>query len=157
LTAQRVRRLLPGLWAGLLIGVAAIVAPTCFAVLPSADAGRVLARIFAQEAWLSLFVALALWLLERMHGPQLRDAAHWAPTRQTLLLAGTVVCTVLGYFAVQRGMPAARLGQGALSFGHLHLVSSVFYALKTLLVLVLAWRMTGADPLFSPRPSSSRS
>jgi len=150
----RARRILPGMWLGILVCIAAMVAPACFAVLPSADAGRVLARIFVQEAWLSLFFALTLWLLERAHTRRLQHSASRVATRHTWLLAGTVACTLLGYFAVQRGMPAARLGQGMFSFGQLHLVSTVFYALKTLLVLVLAWRVADPDPSFSPRPSS---
>ncbi len=56
------------------------------------------------------------------------------------MLWGTVGCTLLGYFAVQALMPAARAGQGVLSFGQLHLISTAFYGLKTLLVLGLAWR-----------------
>ena len=46
----RWRRLLPGLWAGLLLCIAAIAAPAAFRALPSADAGRVVARMFAREA-----------------------------------------------------------------------------------------------------------
>ena len=62
--------------------------------------------------------------------------------RNGSLLWGTVLCTLLGYFAVQSLMPAARAGQGVFSFGQLHLVSTVFYGLKVVLVLVLAWRAT---------------
>jgi hypothetical protein len=51
---------------------------------------------------------------------------------------------------VQALMPAARVGQGALSFGQLHLVSTVFYGIKTLAVLLLAWRAAGLS-----RPPSS--
>ena len=55
--AQRWRRMLPGLWAGLLLCVALVAAPAAFAVLPGAEAGRVVARIFVQEAWISLALA----------------------------------------------------------------------------------------------------
>jgi hypothetical protein len=40
-------------------------------------------------------------------------------------------------------MEAARAGQGALSFGMLHAISAGFFLLKGLLVLALAWRLTG--------------
>lgn len=126
--ARRLARLLPGLWAGLLLAIAAVAAPAAFAVLPTADAGRVVGRIFIQEAWASL--VLAAWLL------------WWLRPRHTWLLWGTVACTLLGYFAVQPLMSAARVGQGMLSFGQLHMVSTAFYGLKTLLVLALAWRLT---------------
>ena len=37
--ADRWRRMLPGLWAGMLICIAAIAAPSAFSALPNADAG----------------------------------------------------------------------------------------------------------------------
>ncbi len=125
----RAVRLLPGVWAGVLLCSAALAAPAVFAVLPTADAGKVVGHVFVREAWLSLaLAAVLLW------GLRLRHA--W-------MLWGTVLCTLLGYFAVQALMPAARAGQGVLSFGQLHLISTVFYGLKTLLVLTLAWRVAG--------------
>jgi hypothetical protein len=131
----RVRRLLPAVWAGVLICIAALAAPAAFANLAVADAGRVVGHIFVREAWLSLALAALLLGLERLHG---------APGRtNALLLWGTVACTLLGYFAIQPLMPAARAGQGVLSFGQLHLVSTLFYGLKTALVLVLAWCVAG--------------
>jgi hypothetical protein len=146
---SRWRLLLPGMWAGVLISIAAIAAPSAFGALPMADAGRVVARIFVQEGWLSLALAAALLLLEWRRGvfpsrPRVGNA---------LLLWATVACTLLGYFAVQSLMPAARAGQGVLSFGQLHLISTVCYGIKMLLVLLLAWRAAGAQD-FSRRPSS---
>ena len=141
----RWRRLLPGVWAGVLLVIAGIAAPAAFATLPAAEAGRVMARIFAHEGWFSLALAALLLLLYRRRGaPKSRDV---------LLLWGTVACTLLGYFAVQPLMPAARAGQGVLSFGQLHLLSTMLYGIKTLLVLALAWRAAGAEDL-SRRPSS---
>jgi len=139
----RVRRLLPALWAGVLLCIAALAAPAAFASLAVADAGRVVAHVFVREAWLSLVLAALLLLLERLHGASGRVNG--------LLLWGTIACTLLGYFAIQPLMPAARAGQGVLSFGQLHLISTLFYGLKTVGVLVLAWRLAG-EP--SRRPSS---
>ncbi len=139
----RLRRILSGMWAGLLIAIAALAAPAAFGHLVAADAGRVVGHIFVREAWLSLLLAALLLGLGRLHG---------VPGRMNvLLLWGTVACTLLGYFAVQPLMPAARAGQGVFSFGQLHLISALFYGLKTFLVLVLAWRLA-AD--FSRRPFS---
>ncbi len=140
----RVRRMLPALWAGVLLCIAAIAAPAAFAALPGAEAGQVVSRIFVREAWLSLAAALLLLGLERRHGPpgQFNTALLWT----------TVACTLLGYFVVRALLPAARVGQGLFSFGQLHLISTVFYGLKTLLVLALAWRM--ADIEISRLPSS---
>ena len=58
-----------------------------------------------------------------------------------LLVLGALFCTVLGWFAVQPMMAAARAGQGSFSFAALHGVSTVLYGVKTLLVAVLAWRL----------------
>jgi hypothetical protein len=140
---QRLRRMLPALWAGVLICIAALAAPAAFAKLAVADAGRVVGHIFVREAWLSLGLAALLLLLERVHGALDRV--------NRLLLWATVACTLLGYFAIQPLMPAARAGQGVLSFGQLHLISTLFYGLKTVLVLALAWRVAGD---LSRRPSS---
>ena len=141
--AERWRRLLPGLWAGLLLCIATVAAPAAFGALPSAEAGQVVSRIFVREAWLGLALAALLLALER------RRPAQPGLGNMALLWA-TVVCTLLGYFAVQAMMPAARVGQGVLSFGQLHLVSTVFYGIKTLAVLLLAWRAAGLS-----RPPSS--
>ena len=139
--AERARRLLPGLWAGWLLCVALLATPAPFALLAQAEAGRVVGRMLAQEATTSLALGLLLLVLERLVAR--RAAATGTGSQFTLgmvLALGAVFCTVAGYFAVQPMMPAARLGQGPLSFGQLHLVSAVFYVLKGLLVLTLAWR-----------------
>ena len=124
-------------WAGALLCIAALAAPAAFATLTPADAGRYIGRVFAAEADLSLVVALLLLFIERR-----RRAAEPGSVlgAETLLLLGTIFCTVAGYFALQPLMAAARLGQGAWSFGILHAVSGGFYALKLALVIALAWR-----------------
>ena len=140
----RVRCILPALWAGVLLCIAALAAPAAFGNLPVTDAGRVVAHIFVREACLSLALSALLLVLERSHG---------APGRVNgLLLWGAMGCTLLGYFAIQPLMPVARAGQGLLSFGQLHLISTAFYGLKTVLVLLLAWRVAGEE--LSRRPFS---
>ena len=140
---ERLRRLLSGLWAGMLLCTALIATPAPFAVLERADAGRVVGRIFVQEAWLSLALALSLLAMERMRARRASERGQGSVLSTEMLLAlGTVFCTVAGYFAIQPLLPAARAGQGAFSFGQLHAVSTLFFGLKTLLVLALAWRST---------------
>jgi hypothetical protein len=142
--AERLRRLLPALWAGLLLCVALIATPAPFAMLPGSDAGRVVGRIFVQEAWASL--ALAFWLIaaERRRA---RDAAKAGAgsvlSTEMVLLFATVFCTVAGHFGLQPLISAARGGTGPLSFGQLHAISVLFFGVKTLLVLALAWRAAG--------------
>jgi len=150
---DRWRLLLPGLWAGALLCVALLATPAPFALLPQADAGRVAGRMLAQEAYASLAIGIALLLLERVAAR--RGVAEGTGSQFStgmVLALGAVFCTVAGYFAVQPMMVAARAGQGALSFGQLHAVSAVFYGVKVLLVVALAWRAAGTG--LSRRPSS---
>ena len=150
---ERARRLLPGLWAGFLLCVAAVATPAAFAVLTTADAGRVAGRILAQEATVSLLLGTALLLLERAAARRAAAVGQGSQFSNGMVLArGAVFCTVLGYFAVQTQLPAARLGQGALTFGQLHAVSALFFGVKGLLVLALVWR--AAAPAISPAVSS---
>jgi hypothetical protein len=152
---ERARRLLPGLWAGFLICVAAVATPAGFAVLLPADAGRVAARILVQEAYVSLLLGAVLLVLERTVARRQAAAGQGSQFSTGMVLAlGTVFCTVLGYFAVQTQLPAARLGQGALSFGQLHAVSALFFGVKGLLVLALAWRAAAPRAQLSPAASS---
>lgn len=141
---ERVAALLAALWAGSLVCIAALAAPAAFAMLASADAGRVVGRLFAQEAALSLALAILLFLVERRSARVLAAAGRSSVLSANLLLvAGALFCTVAGYYAIQPMMPAARAGQGAWSFGALHAASAVFFGLKTLLVVALAWRLIG--------------
>lgn len=149
---QRWRRILPGLWAGLLLCIAFVAAPATFAVLPGAEAGRVVSRIFVQEAWISL--AMAAMLLMAEHYSHAAASSGRSGVRNNHLLWGTVLCTLLGYFAVQSLMPAARAGQGVFSFGQLHLISTVFYGLKAAMVMGLAWRAAQPGGGVSRPPSS---
>ena len=144
---ERLRRLLPALWAGVLLCVALIATPAPFAVLDGPTAGRVVGRIFLQEAWLSLVLAVLLLSAERARA-RLAAEIELSSVLNTemLLILCAVFCTVAGYFGVQPLLPAARAGQGALSFGQLHAASAAFFGVKILLVLALAWRGVAAPP-----------
>ena len=123
--------------------IAALAAPSAFATLASADAGRFVGRVLTQEAYASLALALLLFLLERQRsGRRAALGAGSVFSTNMVLLLGTLFCTVAGHFAVQPMMAAARAGQGAWSFGALHAVSGGLFALKGLLVLALAWRLS---------------
>lgn len=140
---RRTAAVLTGVWAGLLVGIGAVGAPAAFATVAAGDAGRMAGRMFAQEAHLSLAVSLLLFVMQRWQAWRAPDGEmHRALTPEILLIAGALFCTVAGYFALQPMMAAARAGQGALSFGALHGMSMLFFALKGLLVLGLAWRLT---------------
>ena len=134
---------LAGVWAGIMLGVGAIAAPTLFQLLPRVDAGRVGGRLFSLEATAGLCVGAVLVLIglqlgrdraERFGGPRFGA--------ELMLALGAVACIVAGHYALQPMLEAARAGQGSLSFAALHAVSSAFFALRFVLVAALAWRLT---------------
>ncbi|MDE1949474.1 MAG: DUF4149 domain-containing protein [Burkholderiales bacterium] len=133
------------MWAGWLLCVVALATPAPFALLPVHDAGRVVGRMLAEEAYVSLALGVLLFLLERT-APRARRSSVFS--LGIGLALGTLFCTVAGYFALLPMMEAARAGQGSFSFGQLHAVSASFFGVKILLVLTLAWRN------LSPAPSS---
>lgn len=145
---ERLRCLLPGLWAGVLLCVMGLATPAPFATLPAAEAGKVVGHIFAREAPLSLLLAVAVLLLER------RRTAVWSADQERtvprlsvemLLALGALFCTVAGYYAVYPMIAQAKAGQATpLSFGALHAVSFGLFGLKIALVLALAWRTSRA-------------
>ena len=108
--AARASALLAAMWAGVLLSIGAIGAPSAFAVLAAPDAGRVAGRMFAAEAQLGIAIAVVLLLLERR-----RSARFETPlfTLELGLLFGAIFCTVVGYFALQPLMAVAREGRGA--------------------------------------------
>lgn len=149
------RRLLPGLWAGLLLTVALVATPAPFALLAQADAGRVVGRILMQEAYASLALGVLLLGLERVRAKRRSDAGTGSQfSLEMALAAGALFCTVAGYFGLQPMMAAAKAGQGPLSFGQLHAVSAAFYVTKALLVVVLATLAARSTPTVSRPPSS---
>jgi len=151
--AERAQRLVPGLWAGALLCIALIATPAPFATLAVHDAGRVVARIFAQEAHLSLALGVIVLLLERR--ATARAGGGSRPSTPMLLALAATFFTVAGYFGLQPMMADARAGQGSWSFGQLHALSLALFGAKIVVVLALAWRAaTPQRPLNPAGPSS---
>lgn len=145
LQARRLAAVLAGLWAGVIAAIGAIGAPAAFDVLQRSVAGAVAARMFAREAYASLAVSVILLILVRRHAKAQAEAGRGSLlSADVVLVLGTLFCTFLGYFALQPLMAAARQGQGAWSFGALHGVSVLFFGLKGVLCLLLAWRLSSA-------------
>jgi len=138
----RFQALLAALWGGLLLGVAVIAAPSAFAVLDRAQAGKLVGRMFELDAQIGLIAGLLLVLLERRAHRE-AQAATRGVSAELLLPLLAMFCVVAGYYGIKPLMEAARAGQGAWSFAALHGVSTVFFAIKILAVIVLAWRLTG--------------
>lgn len=140
----RIRALAASLWAGMLLTIGGLAAPTLFALLDRTQAGRVAGRYFLMEARISIALAVLLIVIERVLS---RHPAGGVPPRQftaeLMLALGALFCTVAGFEVLQPLMEQARAGQGSWSFASLHAVSSSFFAAKLVLVLILAWRCCG--------------
>jgi hypothetical protein len=142
MTAKRWSAWLAGLWAGLLWGVGLIGAPAGFATMDPAAAGRVAGRMFGQEAYLGLILAIVLFVLLRKIAREAASAGAGSVfSGNMLLVLGALFTIVLGYFALQPMMAAAKAGQDGLSFGALHGISAGLYMLRAVLVSILAWRL----------------
>jgi hypothetical protein len=142
---ESLRRVLPGVWLGLLAAIALIATPAASNALDKASFGAVARAIFAREAPTSLVLGVLILVIER------RDALarHLATgvtqfSTEMLLAAGALFCTVAGYYGLLPALEQARLGGGpaSASFMHLHALSLAFFGFKGLLVLALAWKAT---------------
>lgn len=131
-------------WLGMLLAVAGIATPAAFATLAPSDAGRVVARVLASEAAISVLAGAVLMALQRVtarraaaggSGPMQFDATLALP-------AAAVFCTVAGYYAIMPLMAQARAGTGSLGFAALHAISAAFYVARVVLVALLAWKLS---------------
>lgn len=142
--SESLRRLLPGIWFGLLLAIALIATPAASGTLDKASFGDVARAIFAREAPTSFILGVIILVIER------RDALarHMATgvsqfsTEMTLAIAA-LFCTVAGYYGLQPMLEQARLGgAGTLTFMQLHAISLALFGVKALAVLALAWKAT---------------
>lgn len=141
----RIRALLAALWAGELLAVALLAAPNAFATLERAMAGTYVSRLFELDARAALAAGIVLVLIERrLHrdGVTQGSAMGW----NLLLPLLALIATVIGHYGLQPLMAAARRGEGAWTFLQLHAASMAFFAVRTVAVLVLAWRALPKPP-----------
>ena len=145
---HRVFRLLTVIWVGSLFTIGYAVAPVLFTSLDRTSAGAVAAQLFRIEGVLGvvcgvLLLCLANVLIRRGHDTY--RSLRW-------LIAGMLVCVLLGYFALQPFMNAIRMAAleagtdlahspDAARFGVLHGVSSLFYLIESLLAVALVWKL----------------
>lgn len=146
LMPHRFFRLLTVVWVGSLLTIGYAVAPVLFTTLDRSTAGSVAAQLFRIQGVIGvvcgvLLLGLANLLVRRGSGAYRR--LRW-------LLAGMLVCVLVGYFALQPFMNAIRVAAleagsdvghsvYATRFGILHGVSSLFYLIESLLGLALVW------------------
>ena len=146
-TLGRAGAWLAGVWAGAMVGVGGIAAPALFQLLPRAEAGRIAGRLFSIEATLGVCVGAVLVLIGLQLGRERAERGRGSRFGAELVLAlGAVGCIVAGHYGLVPMLEAARAGQGSLSFGTVHALSSGFFVLRLVLVAALAWRLTAAPP-----------
>lgn len=143
----RMRAVLAGLWAGMLLTIGLLAAPVLFQMLDKAVAGQVAGRYFFFEAKVSLLVVAALLMIERFvnRGASSVATARMGSGLDLALLLGALASVVVGYEVLHPMMDMARQGQGRWTFGQLHGLSMLLYGVRTTLALVLAWRYSKAQ------------
>jgi len=153
--AERFAGWLAGLWTGAMVAIGFVAAPTLFATLPRADAGRVAARLFEIDAYVGLAAAALLLVLAIRSPRALHRAAKSRFSVELMLALAALFCIVAGYFAVQPMIETARRGEGGPSLAVLHGVASVFFLVKVVAAAVLAWRLTARRAVATPAAPTS--
>ena len=142
----RLRILIATLWAGSLWTIGFVVAPTLFGTLSDRVlAGNIAGSMFRAEAWLSIACAALLLAL-----------LQWAPgalePRRRRLLGALVlsmlVCALVSHFGITPLMaelkaqaPSGIMDDAMRSrFGMLHGVSTLVFAVQSLLAGILIWK-----------------
>ena len=132
---QRLPAIFAGLWAGSLLTVCAIVAPTLFAVLDDRGlAGELAGRFFSTQAWLGLGLAIAMF--GSVYVGQRRF-----PRTDVLLIALTAAAPLASELLLGPAMEHARAGGDMARFGMLHGASAMLFLSASVGALALAWRL----------------
>jgi hypothetical protein len=133
---MRLRFPLAALWFGGLVAVAAIGAPSAFAVVPEKMLAAALAsRMFHLVALLGAGCAGALLLVER------KRATSIARSGGLLLVAGALALDIIGEFGVVPRLLAAA-ASGAADAGRWHIAASAVYLAQTACVLAYVWKLS---------------
>jgi hypothetical protein len=142
--SESLRRLLPGIWFGVLLAIALIATPAASMSLDRASFGAVARAIFAREAPVSLILGVVLLVIERRDALARHMATSVSQFSTEMVLAIVALfCTVAGYYGLEPMMEQARLGAASSpTFMQLHAVSLAFFGAKGLAVLALAWKAT---------------
>lgn len=142
----RIRLLVATLWAGSLWTIGFVVAPTLFGTLSDRVlAGNIAGSMFRAEAWLSIACAVILLALLQWTPGALE------PRRRRLLGAlvlSMLVCALVSHFGITPLMaelkaqaPSGIMDDAMRSrFGMLHGVSTLVFAVQSLLAGVLIWK-----------------
>ena len=148
--AQRLFIVIAGLWAGSILTVGYLVAPTIFGTLTDRQvAGMVAGSVFKAEAYLSTIICIALMVLANLLVT--RGQTQYKAIR--LILLALLVCSIAASFvlipwmntirdeALLQGMPVM-LSPSADLFRALHGASSAVFMIQSALGIYLVWRLT---------------
>ncbi|AMM14474.1 MAG: DUF4149 domain-containing protein [Pseudomonadota bacterium] len=146
--AHRFFRIVAMIWVGSVLALGYIAAPVLFSMLDRTSAGSVAAQLFRIEGMLGIVCALVLLVMAN----RLVRTGFDEYKRTRWVIAGMLLCVLIGYFALQPFMNALRVAaqEGGMElaqspyasrFGMLHGVSSAFYLIESVLGLVLFWRL----------------
>jgi glucan phosphoethanolaminetransferase (alkaline phosphatase superfamily) len=158
---HRLFRLLTVVWVGSLLTIGYAVAPVLFTSLDRMAAGAVAAQLFRIEGVIGVVCGVLLLALCNVLIRRGGDAYR----RLRWLIAGMLICVLVGYFALQPFMNALRIaaqeagtdvGHSAYAsrFGMLHGVSSVFYLIESLLGIALVWKLPAGAALVADSRSA---
>jgi glucan phosphoethanolaminetransferase (alkaline phosphatase superfamily) len=151
---HRLFRLLTVVWVGSLLTIGYAVAPVLFTSLDRMAAGAVAAQLFRIEGVIGVVCGVLLLALCNVLIRRGGDAYR----RLRWLIAGMLICVLVGYFALQPFMNALRIAAQeagtdvghsvyASRFGMLHGASSVFYLIESLLGIALVWKLPAGAAL----------
>ena len=130
--AQRIAGVLLALWAGSLVTVCALVAPSLFAILERRLAGQVAARLFLAETIIGVVVATCVLVTQRVAGFPLPRAALIAIVVGALAPLSSEL--ILGPM-----MQAARNAGDMARFGALHGVAAILFAIACVSAVIAVW------------------
>ena len=122
-------------------GLGFVAAPSLFALLSRADAGRVAGRLFVVDAHVGLALGVVLLLIARHLAQADAERGGSRFSIEMILALAALFCTVAGHFGLQPMLEAARAGEGRASFAVLHGAAAVFFLAKLGVVAALAWRL----------------
>ena len=132
---HRLPALAAALWWGSLTTVGFIVVPLIFSNLPTpAEAGRLAARLFAAQTWVSLACGLLLLMAARTdEDPPRMD---WAGGAVVFIVTGMLLA-ILSQFGVAPRIVARQ------DLAFWHTAGTVLYATQWGCALVLVWKVAG--------------
>jgi hypothetical protein len=134
-TAYRIAGLLVSLWAGSLVTVCGIAAPTAFAVLERRFAGLLVGQLFLFETIVGLVAVTAVFIAQRF-------GRFSIPRPVAIALAVGAVAPLISELVLGPMMQAARNAADMARFGALHGISALLFVTASISAIVAAWQFT---------------